>query len=69
MQAKWCQKQGENKPNTSNCLDQVITFYSKIIKNNLYSRSVKTANTHMTIDNILVSKDIKGPDQGQGEFR
>jgi len=47
-----------------------MTFYSKIIKNNLIAVSLnKTANTHLTADNILFSKDIRGPDSGQGEFR
>jgi len=47
-----------------------MTFYSKIIKNNLIAVSLnKTANTHLIADNILYSKDIRGPDSGQGEFR
>jgi hypothetical protein len=47
-----------------------MTFYSKIIKNNLIAVSLnKTANTHLIADNILYSKDIRGPDSGQDEFR
>jgi hypothetical protein len=47
-----------------------MTFYSKIIKNNLIAISLnKTANTHLIPDNILYSKDIRGPDSGQGELK
>jgi hypothetical protein len=47
-----------------------MTFYSKIIKNNLIAVTFnKTENTHLIADNILYFKDIRGPDSGQDEFR
>jgi hypothetical protein len=47
-----------------------MTFYSKIIKNNLIVVALnKSANTHLIADNILYFKDIRGPDSGQDEFR